>query len=337
MRSISEATNLLASAPYLWQLRLRSLELCKQLELELLKLSDAVVPLSCVFAVGSVGRLEIGEASDLDGVVVLQDQAFDPNDVENTMLKLEKIYGKLGFQIAKASGIYRQPVTQIELLDIERRGSLDECPDVYGKRIQMLLDSRPLLNPDNFVSLQEQVLDWFLPKMGAQESYAFIINELQRYFHSYASWQMLKFERTANDGWYLRQAKLRITRVTTIGAMMFLIATTMHTGRHSVIKESLVLTPIERLIFVFECYGESEMRTRLIERYEFALRVMLDVDSREELIQTSPRSIDEVSQAMPPSYRKLYDASEEIMGLLTQFALNRSGDWPQKFYRNWMF
>lgn len=337
MLSNSKAGHLLQLAPYLWQLRQHSLALCGQLEKELGELSNNLVPLSCVFAVGSVGRLEIGSNSDLDGVVVLQTPNVDVGSIENTMLKLETIYGKLGFKIAKASGIYRQPVTQPELLDTQRRGSLDERPDVYGKRIQMLLDARPLLNADNFMSLQDQVLEWFLPVIGEHTSFTFLVNELQRYFHSYASWQMFKFEQTPNDGWYLRQAKLRTTRVITVGAMMFLIGISLHTGNQRVLRESLTLTPMERLIVAFEFYGESDMCARLVEHYELALRVMLDGESRDELIRTSPGDISEIGKPMPPSYRKLHVASGEIMGLLTQFALNRRSDWPQKFYQSWMF
>ncbi len=111
----------------------------------------------------------------------------------------------------------------------------------------------------------------------------------------------------------------------------------MHTGDKAILRESLPLTPIERLIVAFEFYAERAIGTRLVECYECALRELLNEDVRDELIRTSPASIEDVDQAMPASFKKLHEVSDDILGLLTQFVLNRRADWPEKFYRNWLF
>ena len=325
------------SALYLQQIRKHSLEQSTRLESALATLDFPSLQPFCIFAVGSVGRLEIGGRSDLDGVVVLEAGVNDSLAVEQMMSRFEELYLQTGFKVAKGSGIYRQPVTTNELLELARRGSLDESPGVFGKRIQMLLDARPLLNSHNFAILQKKVLDWYLPKINHKTSYTFFINELQRYFHSYASWQMFKFEQSEDDGWYLRQAKLRVTRVITIGAMMLLIGIAMHTGDAKIIRESLSRTPIERIIFAFSFYNEHEMCSQLVAVYETALQVLLNEDTRTEMVRESPICFEDLDRAKPPSYKKIHDASEEMMSLLCDYVMNRRGEWPNKFFRSWWF
>ena len=337
MASLTAGEKVLESFSFIQEISQRSLKLCAQLEEELDGLEFFSVPIACIFAVGSAGRLEIGPCSDLDGVVVLRTGVSDLAEVDRAMQEIEAIYRKLGFQVPKSSGIYRSPIQQIELLDITQRGRLDEHPQTYGKRIQILLDARPIFNPKQFFSLQQQVLNWFLPVIGGRTSYTFLINELQRYFHSYASWQYFKFEQTQSDGWYLRQAKLRVTRVITVGAMMLLIGISMASNDNKILSDHLAATPLERLVFAFKHYGEDEMCERFVMLYERALRLLLDENVRNELIQKSPARIEDLDRPMPAAYRKIHEASEELMALLTRFVLNRDSEWPVKFYRNWMF
>jgi hypothetical protein len=324
------------SFPFLQQTRVNSLLLCEQLELALTELKLSSHSVVSVFAVGSLGRLEVGSPSDLDGVVVVDSDYQGQNNLY-MMREIEECYRKLGFRVAKASGIYRLPIEVSPLIDLSQRGRLDEQPEIYGKRIQMLLDARPIYAPGQFAKLQSQVLEWFLPSINGEFSYDFIINELQRYFHSYTSWQSFKFDKSEDDGWYLRQAKLRVTRVTTIAAMMMLVGLSIDIDDHDTIRKQLAATPVERLIFVFDHYNESELLARFLSLYERALILLLNEDLRDELITESPQNLEEAGRPFPPCYQQLYEISEELMELLTAFSLGRQNDWPSSFYRNWLF
>ena len=77
MASLTAGEKVLESFSFIQEISQRSLKLCAQLEEELDGLEFFSVPIACIFAVGSAGRLEIGPCSDLDGVVVLRTGVSD--------------------------------------------------------------------------------------------------------------------------------------------------------------------------------------------------------------------------------------------------------------------
>lgn len=328
---------LATSNPAFAKMRETSLHRRDSLMRELDSLGLQTKRVSCIYAVGSLGRLEISPVSDLDGVVVMDNGACD-KDYETAITEAENAYGRLGFVVAKSGGIYRMPVGEAALVGHATRGSLSESPEIYGKRIQLILDARPVFRPAAFDRLQQQVVDWFLPTLKGAVDYEFIVNEIQRYSHSYASWQFFKFEKTIDDGWNLRQAKFRTTRLATFAATTLLIGLSSHTQDCRHLRENLSLTPLERIFLVLDYYAEAALAERFLSLYSEAALLLADESVRAALVASSPTSLAEVSPTKSPQqFQRIMQISAEMLDILSGFVFDRRGQWPNRLLRCLIF
>lgn len=323
--------------PFLERLRAQSLSRCNQLSAAIADLELVEQHVLTVFAVGSAGRLELSAKSDLDGVVVLK-HPISESITDALMAAIESQYHAQGFEVAKSSGIYRQPVLREQLLDESRRGCLDETPSVYGKRIQTLLDARPLFAQQQFAQLQAQVLHWFCPHLlGSDSQYSYLLAELKRYFHAYSAWQNFKFDKSDDDGWLLRQGKLRVTRTVTIAATILLIGASTDKKHTFDFDSYLAATPAERVRGVFLLYGQQQLADRFLTRYEEAVELMHDSAIRAEWIKHSPTKFEEVYDNLPESYKSVQNAAQKLAAMITAFILDRRDDWATSFYQDCLF
>ena len=283
-----------------------------------------------VAAAGSLGRLEATSGSDFDGIVVTMDDAKDD--------PTERVYAALAgspLALPKASGIYRQGISAAALCAPGGRGALDETPAVFGKRIQFLLDTRPLFGAAAHAGLQARILEWYAaPGLGSQpdRQWTLLINDLQRYLHAYAAWQQFKFERDDRDGWYLRQAKLRGSRLLTFAGLLLLLGlSSRERDKPAWLIERLALTPLERVQRVMCAYDETLFRT-LAAHYEAVHALLSDPMLRAALVAQSPRSEAELPAAWPAPYADIHHHGGEILRLLTRFVLARRDDWHPVFF-----
>ena len=323
--------------PYLERVRAQSLRRCEQLGAAIADLAIVQEHVLTVFAVGSAGRLELSAESDLDGVVVLKHPVSE-SITDALMAAIESQYHAQGFEVAKSSGIYRQPILREQLLDETRRGCLDETPDVYGKRIQTLLDARPLFANQQFGQLRAEILQWFCPKLLRSDSrYRYLLAELQRYFHAYSAWQNFKFDKSDDDGWLLRQGKLRVTRTVTIAATILLIGASSDKKLAFEFDSYLAATPVERVRSVFLLYGQQQQVDEFLTHYERAVELMHEPAIRAQWIKQSPAKFAEVDNDLPESYQSVHKASQKLSAIITAFILDRRGDWAASFYQDCLF
>jgi len=293
--------------------------------------SDAVLT---VAAAGSLGRLEIGPGSDLDGIVVV-DERCEPG-LGGALL--DRVYAALGdspLRLPKTAGIFRSPITPAALCAPAARGALDEPPAVFGKRIQFLLDTRPLHGARAYSTLQARILEWYAgpgPATRRDAQCSLLINDLQRYRHAYAAWQRHKFERSTDDGWYLRQAKLRASRALTFAGLLLLLgASSRREDKLDWLQARLALTPLERVHAVM---GEHDPRGfhRLAVAYDRVHALLADPLVRGELVGASPLSPETVPACHPPAYQEIHDLSGDILRRLSRFVLERRDEWHPDFF-----
>ncbi len=98
---------------------------------------------------------------------------------------------------------------------------------VFGKRLQCLLDSQPLFRPQQFRQLQRRLLDWYSTAFlheHADKTWTYLLNDLVRYYRSYAAWQQFELKIEHDDSWYIRNAKLRTSRLTMYAGLLLLIS-----------------------------------------------------------------------------------------------------------------
>ncbi|MEQ8659763.1 MAG: hypothetical protein RLW62_03000 [Gammaproteobacteria bacterium] len=291
----------------------------------------ALPALEAVAVGGSLGRLEAGPAADFDCLLIACDgapRAAVQRDVETVMTAL----ADLGLALPKADGIYREAVTRAALLDPAARGRLDEAPAIFGKRMQCLLDARPLAGAAAFVSLRAAVVDWYAADFVSQRprrSWTALVNDLQRYLHSYAVWQQFKLASSADDSWALRQAKFRSSRVVTFAALLCLLgASNDRDDKIPWLLARLDATPLERLAQIMRAY-DADAFARLLDAYDTAHALLSDRHVRAALIATP---VETALLGAEGPVARMRAASGTVLAILTRFILARSADWDERFF-----
>lgn len=288
---------------------------------------------TCVAAAGSLARLEAGPQSDLDAIAVTDGP---PAAARATLDRVYATLDGLPLRAPKASGIYRDAVDVQALLAPAARGALDEPPALFGKRFQFLLDTRALHGHAAHARLQRAVLDWYVAGDVDGGAFASLLHDLQRYRHAYASWQRHKFDRDAEDGWYLRQAKLGSTRLLGfVGLLVLVGASTAQERPVDWLAAQLARTPFERLRLVMAdqapaCFAE------LAQRYDAVTALLHAPSVREELVALSPTCAAALPPSPPASYAAIHAHNLEIRRLIARFMLIRAGDWPIDFHAQLM-
>ncbi len=291
-----------------------------------------------VAVAGSLGRLEATAQSDVDCMVILDDTSgIDPTQIAGSIEKIRSEFVRCNLRAPKADGIYFRPITTSALLDLAGRGSLEESEAIFGTRMQMLLDARPVYRADEFIALRLRILNWYGWPKEHRGNWTHLLNDLSRYLHSYAVWQQFKFSRTKDDGWYLRQAKLRSTRITTIAGLLFLLGeTTVGGASHGILlPEKFNRTPLGRLQKVFENYAEANFAS-ILEPYESVHQMLSDPLIRGELIRLSPERAADLRSQHVGAYAEIHELSERLIRELTQFILSRQSDWSPRIFRTWL-
>jgi predicted nucleotidyltransferase len=288
---------------------------------------------------GSLGRLEAHPSSDVDCIIVVKeaggtDRSGTPAAVVTRALEA------LELKASKPWGIYAKPVARTALLATAALGSVEEPAAVFGKRMQLLLDARPLMHEKTLARLQAEVVDWY--RTGYLDanpggSWTYLINDVMRYLHAYAAWQQYKIERTADDSWQLRQAKFRGTRLVTLAGLLVLLGeSNRDPGKRDWLLEHLVYSPLERLALVMNKYDRGAFE-ELLEAYEIIHRLTSDPLVRDELLTTGPDSIAALGREPERIYRQIHDVSAGIIGVLTRFVLARQADWDPRFFERLIF
>ena len=315
--------------------------ICDRLEADFADRQSDLAALLTVTVAGSLGRLEATPHSDVDCILVARDEFdLDSHEVQAAVASVFEVFGSSDLKQPKSWGIYRAPIAPRQLCDPGARGKLSEAPEVFGKRIQLLLDARPLYDHRAFNDLRRDILDWYAAVFVAREprkQWTYLINDLVRYLHSYAAWQQFKFERTREDSWMLRQSKLRGSRVITVAGLLFLLgeSSTAGIGKLEWLEKMLDLTPLERLAAVYETHDDDF--SRVLKPYEMIHARLAGSSSRSELIGAGPGSIDDFPVRKDGVFGEIRAASNEMISALLDFLFARRGQWDEAFFRYLIF
>lgn len=306
----------------------RALALVAALEARLDELLAGHAEALCVAAAGSLARLEVGPGSDLDAIIVTAAPVPAPGAL------VERVYAALTdlpLRAPKSRGIYVEPIDLQTLLDPRARGALAEAPGDFGRRFQFLLETRPLYGHAAHASLQRRVLEWYV---GAQEAsgFALLLHDLQRYLHAYASWQSCKFERDADDGWYLRQAKLGSSRLLGFAGLTLLLGeSSRQQQRVDWLAERLPLTPLERVRTVMAAHDPVAL-AQVEFHYEYVMSKLFTPALRAALVDASPPDAAALPSEWPAVYADLAPHNAALHRLLTRFVLARTSAWAPSFF-----
>lgn len=200
-----------------------------------------------IYVCGSLGRMEQLDSSDCDLVIVTDDN-IPPDSkrgAEIHALVWERIE-QLDLHRPKPNGIFSQTVTRGQLTDRSALGIVDEDQFVFGKRIQILLDSQPLYRDAEFESLQRDVLQrsrYPHAELLQTSVWAGLRFDLIRYFRALCIRTMWLPDQSPGN-WRVLNVKLRHSRLLLYAGLMALL----DENDADILFSLLKLSPLERVL-----------------------------------------------------------------------------------------
>ncbi|MBM80717.1 MAG: hypothetical protein CMJ78_09005 [Planctomycetaceae bacterium] len=290
----------------------------------------AIEGLATIAASGSVGRMEMLEHSDVDLIVVLDDS------IELHAAETREIYEAVWMSLVpldlkrpRDGGIYGSPTNCRELCDPSTIGKIEDDPSVFGKRIQLLLDSQPVVFPENLKMATDRIVERYatgIRQHPPSRNWHYLLNDLTRYYRSlcvYYEWD----QRDRPAKWRLRNTKLRYSRLINHAGLLLLLAESISKGPVDLdwFRMQLSLTPLERIASVFSKCESSDFNA-IAARYDRFLSQMSDKNFRER------HESDDGS-----TYQKITESARELSSTLLRFLLSNQNRWSERFFESLIF
>ena len=332
----------LQTCPTLAYARQWSITMLKQMQ-ELLAPLDLQAPdIITIAPAGSLGRLEGMDHSDCDLIVVIADEAVrDRERAMNAMQSVWHVLEPLKLPMPKSSGVFATPVSPEQVCDHTTLGHVADNRDIFGKRMQILLDATPVYAPDDFRHLRYRLLQRYAAGFlvhDQSKEWVYLLNDLIRYFRSYCGWHQFDLSNDPIDSWYMRNVKLRNSRIPMFAALLFLLGECSKEKQDKIgwLHEHLDMTVMERIKFVYEENSESGF-DEILQAYEYFMSQLKREEVREQLVKTTPLTLEELYTTHLPVYDDLHRNSKKIISELTRFLLARKNQWSDAFFEYLLF
>lgn len=248
------------SDSYLAKVRSQSRERLELLKGELGPAADLAGEDGTIFATGSYGRLEAGPESDLDVFIVSRAKQgaaaplYTPSmdRVRQIRLKSELIIAaeKAGMAEFDAGGKFLETHVYDEIVK-EVGSPSDDYKNTFTGRILLILESRPLIGDDLYVSLKKDSINSYFRDFDGNEAEFvpyFLINDLLRMWRTFCV--NYEFFREGTSDWRVKNLKLKYTRMLTCySAILYMAAIYRLRGTVTPadVEGMSSLTPVERL------------------------------------------------------------------------------------------
>jgi predicted nucleotidyltransferase len=226
---------------------------------------------ACVYAIGSFGRREASQHSDLDIFIVSLCHGKD-REYKSRLTKLEEILLKAdlirasrtsGFPDFSKDGDFLQHHSSISLIQTTGDRN-DDAINTFTARLLLLLESKPLAGEDVHIQVINDVIakywsefpehnDCFIP--------AYLANDILRYWRTLClNYEARTSEKTPRDraNRKIKNYKLKHSRMLTCySALLFLLYIYSENGTVTVedTQTMVRLVPTERLEWIFRAFS----------------------------------------------------------------------------------
>lgn len=280
---------------------------------------------------GSFGRLEASRESDVDYIMVVSDPQH--SSISRDKETLQEAIKSYGVSPPNKSGVFFQPRSRSQL--IEPIGKADEKLDELGKRMLLLLESRPIYRADRFDELLNELFGKYSEYVIADpdKEFAFLANDLMRYFRFICVNYQANFWRQ-NEKWALRNLKLRHSRIVMYSGLLFLLGeASKHNGPAKVdaVRNHLSHTPLERLAWV---YDENHDRGffRILGLYNLFVSRLSDSVWRGQL-----KDVGYEGRYSVAAFAEMKANSDAFIAEFVRFIFARRGQWSDRFFEYLFF
>jgi hypothetical protein len=280
-------------------------------------------------AAGSLARKEASEASDLDLIVITEDETEHESSDGPLRRWRADLCSQLGLEGHNPKGIFANPLS---LNDIRAGAGSEKEP--YAKasiRILTLLESDWILGQDNYSDLVTHIVQEYSADIekDPRKNFVFLMNDVIRYFRTVCvNYQYTKSE-TEDGKWPIRNIKLRHSRVLMYFSMIASIG--LLSREHSdqklqALKHLIDLPPLRRLFVCYNLSGDTSFY-KVAGLYDVFLDVLSDRESRDEL-----RGLDYGDRYSSRIFAHLKATSDALCSELLRFYEARRHDWDDRFF-----
>lgn len=253
-----------------------------QEEISKVELQDTLENKICVFACGSLGRLEMTEQSDLD-LFFISNVDWTEGQSEKSIPTLDKylffsqlydINRRLHYKDPSKRGMYWEFISKRNLLDIGSRE--EDYNNSFTARMLLLLESKPLYNQlayDNLI--KETVGKYFVDYEDYSEEFypLFLMNDILRYWYTLTL--NYEYRRDASEDAnkkYWKRLKLKYPRLITCFSMLACLYQERITPGDVV--DFSKITPFERLeLLAKKDENLREVVSSIFTEYEWYLEL----------------------------------------------------------------
>jgi hypothetical protein len=266
-------------------------------------------------------------SSDCDLVIVVSDEIVtNPETPQLLYCEIWERLETLGMIRPKPDGIFSETVTWKQLVDVSHRGQVDEDQFVYGKRIQLLLDSQPITHPQRFRQLQGEVLERFQrPADGPEKQWLALLNEVIRYWKALRT-RTLWLDDVSLGNWRYLNIKFQHSRNLLIFGMLLAVGEASRQPEkksHLWLTHRLSFTPLER---IYES-TESSKREQLLINYALFLEKM----SNSKLVENLKS--EEFAERESSEYEALMKNGTQFVDCLLEILQTSAENWPMEIRR----
>lgn len=252
----------------------------------------------CIYACGSLGRLEATDSSDLDLFFITQDDGpLNPGLASTTtsrkkgncisrldtylfFSRLHDVTKRLGYPLPSKGGAYWTFISKSELLDIGSRE--EDYVNSFTARLLLLLESKPLYNKCYYEALiKETVNKYFVDYEENQDGFypLFLMNDILRYWYTLTlNYEYRRDSSDSKNERYWKRLKLKFARLITCFSMIACLYEKNITPER--VEEYIKMTPFERIRILGEIVPHVAELAEEIERgYEWYLDLRANQES----------------------------------------------------------
>ncbi len=319
-----------------------SIDMLEQMQQRLLPLAETAPDVTVAAVSGSLGRLEGMAHSDCDLIVLVKDEAAeDPQRCQQAMQAVWEVLDPLGLPLPKSSGIYVTPASHAQICDHSTLGLIADDKNIFGKRMQVLLDAKPVYGDKHFENLVQGLLERYAAGFliyDQSKEWVYLLNDVIRYFRSYCAWHQFDLSNDPIDSWHMRNTKLRNSRIPMFAALLLLLGECSKEKQNKIgwMREHLALTPMQRIETVYKLNGDGNFNV-LLTAYEKFMLAMNTPEIRRVLVEANPDSLQARHDMNLPVYNELHENSDVLIKELTRFVLDRRDDWSADFFEYLIF
>lgn len=220
-----------------------------------------------IFVVGSLGREEVGEKSDLD-LFIISTEEISNLEKYKTFALLMEIAEELGFPEFSNDGQY---LTIHTLDDLKKfTGSpFDDSQNLFTARMLMLLEGKVLFNEKLFKKVLSQIVAHYLRDKKGNKDFKpyFLLNDILRYWRTLC----LNYEVIRQDKdrpWRKKNVNLKYSRLVTVFSTVFYLVTVDNITK----KKILFLckkTPLERILLTINTINDDNLYKKYYDLLAF--------------------------------------------------------------------